>query len=168
MAEAKQGVTHQEGPLEAPLPGGERGWGEGGWRGRSNADHTARARELRRQRTEAEDRLWHHVRAGRLGGYKFRTQAKIGPYYADFVCPKAKLIIELDGGQHGEDRHQRYDAERTLFLEANGYRVLRFWNSDVLSNTEGVLTAILSALSGDHPLPNPSPLQGEGLKKGEG
>jgi very-short-patch-repair endonuclease len=147
MAEAEPGVREREEPPAAPLPGGERGWGEGGWRDRSDAEHTARARQLRRQRTVAEDRLWQRVRAGRLDGHKFRTQVKIGPYYADFVCPNARLIVELDGSQHGEERQRRYDADRTRYLEANGYRVLRFWNNEVLENVEGVLMAILDTVS---------------------
>jgi very-short-patch-repair endonuclease len=168
MAEAEPGVSQGQDPRPiAPLPGRERGWGEGGLRFRSTPEQTARARALRRQRTEAEDRLWHHVRAGRLGGYKFRTQVRVGGFYLDLVCPARRLVVEIDGGQHGEARQAQYDAERTRYLEANGYRVLRFWNNDVLGNTEGVLTAILSALSGDHPIPNPSPFKGEGQEKGK-
>jgi very-short-patch-repair endonuclease len=98
------------------------------------------ARRLRRDRTEAESRLWYHLRNRQLEGAKFRFQAPIGPYVADFLCVEAKLIIELDGGQHSVQVEK--DAVRTLALEAAGYRVIRFWNNDVLSNTTGVLDAI--------------------------
>ncbi len=107
--------------------------------------------------------LWRHLRGKRLGGWKFRQQTPIGPYIADFCCPMARLIIELDGSQHGQQG--RYDAERTRYLEAEGYRVMRFWNSDVDANPAGVLGAIAAAL--EAPLPArsarlPSPLEGEG------
>ena len=108
------------------------------------------------------------MRAGRLGGFKFRTQVRLGAYYADFVCPARRLIVEVDGSQHGSTHGLTYDAARTRYLEDQGYRVLRFWNNEVLQNIDGVLVVILRALSGDHPLPKPSPFQGEGLNKGEG
>jgi very-short-patch-repair endonuclease len=173
MAEAEPGVSEYGNTL--PLPGGERATragrperGEGGVRYRTTAARTARARKLRRERTEAEEALWQRVRAGRLLGYKFRTQAPIGRYHPDFCCPAAKLIVELDGSQHAESDAITYDAERTAFLESQGYRVLRFWNNDVLTDMDAVVSAILRALSGDLPLPaqalpeSPSPLQGEG------
>ena len=173
MAEAESGVSEHGNNL--PLPGGERATridrserGEGGRRYRSNSAQTDRARKLRRDRTEAEEALWQRVRAGRLLGYKFRTQVPIGPYHPDFCCPSAKLIVELDGSQHAAPNAMSYDAARTAFLEAQGYRVLRFWNNDVLADMDTVLSAILGALSRDHPLPaqalpeSPSPLQGEG------
>jgi very-short-patch-repair endonuclease len=168
MAEAESGVSN-------PLPGGERATqrasaerGEGGRRFRDKPGQIDRGRELRRERTEAEEKLWERLRARRFFNTKWRTQTPIGRYHPDFCCPAAKLIVELDGGQHAETRRATYDAERTAFLEASGYRVLRFWNADILSNMEGVLSAILGALSGHHPLPaqatpeSPSPLKGEG------
>ncbi|WP_046349357.1 endonuclease domain-containing protein [Sphingomonas changbaiensis] len=103
-----------------------------------------RARELRRNRTEAEDKLWYGLRE-RLPAYKWRFQVPFHPYYADFACLKAKLIIEVDGGQHDEARAR--DARRTRFLEAKGFRALRFWNNDVLENLDGVLEAISISLS---------------------
>ena len=103
----------------------------------------SRARALRRNRTEAEDRLWYALRE-RLPAWKWRFQVPFQPYYADFACLKAKLIIEVDGGQHDEQRTQ--DERRTRHLQAQGYQVLRFWNNDVLSNIDGVLEAISLSL----------------------
>jgi very-short-patch-repair endonuclease len=98
------------------------------------------AKQLRRNMTAEERTLWQMVKAKRLSGAKFRRQVPIGPYVADFVCVAAKLIVELDGSQHGE-RVER-DAERTRHLEARGYRVLRFWNNEITSNLEGVIRSI--------------------------
>ena len=118
------------------------------------------ARRLRREMTDAERRLWAHLRNNGLGSHKIRRQHQIGPYVADFCCERQKLIIEVDGGQHAE--RVKADERRTAFLADKGYRVIRFWNSDVLSNTDGVLEAILSALDSSlNPSPQPSP-KGEG------
>ena len=103
-----------------------------------------KARDLRNAGTNAERRLWQHLRLKQLGGCKFRRQAPVVGYIADFVCPEMKLIVELDGGQHVE--RADYDARRTRVLEAEGYRVLRYWNDDVLLRTTGVLEDILRAL----------------------
>ena len=100
------------------------------------------ARKLRRNQTEAEKRLWWHLRGRQLEGAKFVRQFPIGPHVADFACRKAHLAIELDGGQHSEV----VDAPRTTVIEAFGYRIIRFWNHDVLMNTEGVLEAIRQEL----------------------
>lgn len=104
----------------------------------------ATARNLRRKMTEAERKLWHALRDRRLAGHKFRRQHPIGPYVADFYCEYERLIIEVDGGQHATEK--RTDIERTEWLKARGYRVIRFWNSEVLTNLEGVQTVILEAL----------------------
>ena len=104
------------------------------------------ARALRANQTEAETRLWGLLRDRRLAGVKFRRQVPIGPYIADFVCLAAKLIVEVDGGQHGEDAAA--DAARTVWLEGQGFRVLRFWNNDALANSDGVLEEILAAVQG--------------------
>jgi very-short-patch-repair endonuclease len=109
--------------------------------------HRNNARRLRRDMTDAERKLWETVRAGRLPGLSFRRQVPIGRYIADFFCPEHKLILEVDGGQHAEMAAAGRDAERTAWLEANGYRVLRFWNHEVLENPEGVVTTILAAAS---------------------
>ena len=97
------------------------------------------AQELRKNPTDAERRLWRHLRRKGLNGLRFRRQAPIGPYIADFYCAAQSLVIEVDGGQHGASA----DAARDTWLALHGYRVLRFWNNDVLSNTEAVLAAIL-------------------------
>lgn len=96
------------------------------------------ARRLRQRRTDAEHRLWFYLRNRRFEGEKFVFQLQIGRYVADFACRSARLAIELDGGQHSADR----DKARTEAIQRFGYRVIRFWNNDVLANTEGVLTAI--------------------------
>jgi len=103
-----------------------------------------RARDLRRLSTDAEKRLWAGLRNRRLDGWKFRRQTWFGPVVVDFVCIEASLVIEADGGHHAEA--MVYDAHRSAFLAKEGFRVLRFWNGDVLTNTDGVLSAILGAL----------------------
>jgi very-short-patch-repair endonuclease len=91
-----------------------------------------RAQELRRNTTDAEKRLWRQLRRLDLDGSHFRRQVPIGPYIADFACMAARLLIEIDGSQHAEDRNKAHDDARTCWLEKEGYRVLRFWNSDVV------------------------------------
>ena len=108
--------------------------------------------------SSSEKRLWCFLKAKRLGGHKFRRQHSIHPFIVDFICLKRKLIIELDGGQHAT-QHQ-YDERRTLFLQAKGYKVLRFWNNVVLKETRAVLNTILTALNqqnGKTSSPQPSP-----------
>jgi very-short-patch-repair endonuclease len=106
-----------------------------------------RARRMRAEDTDAEARLWGALRAHRLGGWKWRRQAPKGPYIIDFLCDQAGLVVEVDGGQHAEQR--AYDARRTAYLRRCGLRVLRFWNSEVLTNRHGVCLTILDALGGD-------------------
>ena len=110
---------------------------------------TEKARTLRSTETDAEHRFWNMVRNRSLGGHKFVRQYAIGPYFADFVCRDAMLIVEIDGGQHSESMR---DELRTKALNALGYSVLRFWNNEVLENLEGVADALLATLEG-----NPSP-----------
>jgi very-short-patch-repair endonuclease len=105
---------------------------------------TAIARALRTASTDAERRLWYHLRGRRLEGLKFRRQLAIGPYVADFACIERGLVIELDGGQHAD--RVAADAERTRFLNGQGFRVVRFWNDEVLRETDAVLEAIVGAL----------------------
>jgi len=123
-----------------------------------------RERTLRRRRTEAEHALWQHERDRRLLDRKFRRQHRIGRFVADFVCLEAGLIIELDGSQH-LDREPR-DAARTRWLETQGYRVIRFWNDDVLLRIDDALTAIATALAAPR-LPSGPPLPARGKGEGE-
>jgi len=131
------------------------------------------ARRLRRESTDAERRLWRHLRGRRFAGFKFRRQHPVGRYVADFACPAFGLVVELDGGQHALS-HEK-DMRRDREMCRHGFRVLRFWDNDVLARTSAVLSAIHDALVSS-PLPSPqrgegeesipSPLMGEG--KGEG
>ncbi len=102
------------------------------------------ARELRKNPTNSETRLWWHLRSKQLGGFRFRRQQAMGPYIVDFFCPEARLVVEVDGGQHAWNEAE--DAARTDWLERRGYRVLRFWNNAVIENIDGVVLAILEAL----------------------
>ncbi|MGH7089098.1 MAG: endonuclease domain-containing protein [Stellaceae bacterium] len=104
------------------------------------------AREMRRNPTDAERALWARLRHKQLDGLRFRRQQPMVPYIVDFFCPECALIIEIDGGQHAMPEAQ--DAARTRWLEARGYRVLRFWNNEVLENIEGVLETIRKAARG--------------------
>ena len=103
-----------------------------------------RARELRRRMTQAERLLWRHLRARRFFGYKFRRQVPIGPFIVDLVCMDARLVIEVDGGQHA-CRHLQ-DEARDAFLAREGFRTVRFWNNEVLGNVEGVLAHLGAVL----------------------
>lgn len=123
---------------------------------RQISPHAAR---LRRDTTDAERMLWSILRNRQLDGFKFRRQATIDPFVVDFLCVEAALAVELDGGQHDEDR----DRRRTVYLEARGLHILRFWNHDVVENIEGVADAIRSALSKKKTLTQPFP-----AKAGEG
>jgi len=110
-----------------------------------------RARQLRKNLTEAEKKLWSLLRQKQFDGHRFRRQTSIGPYIVDFFCPAAKLIIEVDGGQHAINAEA--DKARTQWLEAHGYRVLRFWNNEILTNSDGVLARLHHAFtetSDDH------------------
>ena len=113
------------------------------------------AKTLRSKQTEAEQRLWYHLRAHRFLGLKFKRQKPMGRYIVDFVCLEQRLIIEIDGGQHSEQVH--YDQRRDAWLRSQGYTVLRFWNNDVMQQLEGVLEQIRLTLS-----PAPLPQVGEG------
>ena len=101
---------------------------------------TRRAKSLRGNQTDAEWRLWQALRRRRFAGYKFRRQHPLGNYIVDFVCYEKKLIVEADGGQHAEQT--QYDSDRTRWLESQGFKVLRFWNNEILANTESVLEVI--------------------------
>jgi very-short-patch-repair endonuclease len=103
------------------------------------------ARRLRADQTDAERVLWNRVRNRQIDGHKFARQVPIGRYICDFVCRKKQIVIEVDGGQHADSAE---DAVRDRYLSAEGYRVLRFWNNDVLGNLEGVLITIQAELRG--------------------
>jgi crossover junction endodeoxyribonuclease RuvC len=117
------------------------------------------ARTLRRDATEAERRVWHLLRSCQIGA-KFRRQQPIEGYIVDFVSFEHRLVIELDGGQHANP--SRYEEQRTRCLEANGFRILRFWNDDVMENEEGVFERIMMALRPTAPARSPSHARGVG------
>ena len=123
---------------------------------------TLRARDLRNQATDAERALWRRLKGSQLG-LKFSRQIPIGPYICDFVCRSHHLIVELDGSQHHDQAG--YDADRTAKLESLGYRVIRFWNSEVSGNVAGVLEAILNVAH--HGERYPTPLAPSRMREGE-
>ena len=149
--------------LPPPLAG--EGWGEGfsamglpmvdpehpDWK--VSPKLRANARALRRDSTDAERILWSELRAGRLNGASFRRQVPIENYIADFICHAAKLVIELDGGQHFSDEGERADARRSVAIEARGFKVLRFSNLDVMNNRGGVLETIATTVAERAPTP---------------
>jgi len=114
---------------------------------------------LRKNPTDAEKRLWSCLRRRQIAGIRFRRQVSIDPYVVDFASHEAKLVIEVDGGQH--DHGSAKERARTHRIEEDGFRVVRFWNSEVLGNIEGVVLSIEAELSADPP-PQPSPTRGEG------
>ena len=116
------------------------------------------SRRLRREMTDAERKLWQHLRGRQLDGFKFRRQHPVPPYIADFCCVERKLIVELDGSQHNEHK----DAARTRFLESLSWKVIRFWDNEALLQTEAVVEAIWNALGNRTLTPTPLPV-GEGL-----
>ena len=117
-----------------------------------------RARDLRASSTDAERKLWNCLRSGQLNGLKFRRQHPVPPYTVDFFCSAVKLIVELDGSQHTEES----DKARTHYLQSKGFVVLRFWDNEVLTQTEAVVEAIFNAASPSPLTPTPLP-SGEGL-----
>ncbi|MDD2915662.1 MAG: endonuclease domain-containing protein [Gallionella sp.] len=128
------------------------------------------AKALRSNLTDAEQKLWYHLRAHRFMGRKFKRQKPMGRYVVDFVCLEEKLIIELDGGQHSES--VEYDQVRDSWLRSEGYTVLRFWNNELLNEMEGVLERIMFAvdagsqtLSNETLSPSPSPVNGRGERE---
>ena len=130
---------------------------------RMKATTKRNSRSLRREMTDAEKLLWRHLRLNQFAGYKFRRQHPIGHFIVDFVCLEAVLILEVDGGQHAENSDN--DDIRTRWLEEKGFRVMRFWNNEVLNNIEGVKLVIWNFLSGIQPPSQPSTCQGEGVEQ---
>ena len=122
------------------------------------------SRELRQNSTDVEKILWYYLRNNQLNGYKFRRQEAIDKYIVDFVCFEKKLIVELDGGQHNENDNITKDNQRTKFLENNNFKILRFWNNEIIENIENVLNKIYETLEN---ISAPSPLVGEGRVRGE-
>ncbi|HEV7313753.1 MAG TPA: endonuclease domain-containing protein [Sphingopyxis sp.] len=120
---------------------------------------TRRARRLRNEMTEAERKIWTLLRTA-FPDWRFRRQVPIRQYIADFACHRARIVIEIDGGQHNE----KTDATRTATIENDGYRVVRFWNNDVLANIDGVATLLTKALNETSPPPNPPPSRGRALE----
>jgi very-short-patch-repair endonuclease len=129
---------------------------------------TIRARALRARMTDAERKLWFALRDRRFANFKFRRQVPVGPFIADFLCYPARVVVEVDGGQHADSTT---DRRRDRWFAANNFLVLRFWNNDVLSNLEGVLTSILQTVLEQTPHPDrasrgrPSPARGEGRER---
>ena len=122
------------------------GEGEGERNIKKNQKQISFARELRQKQTDSEKALWQKLRDKQFEGIKFRRQQPVGPYIVDFISPKEKIIIEIDGGQHNEKEIQKKDEERTVWLEKEGYLILRFWNNEVLFNPGGVLERIREAI----------------------
>ncbi len=116
---------------------------------------TILAKNLRKNSTATELKLWKYLRAKRLNSIKFKRQQPIGRYIVDFVCFERKIIIELDGGQHAQPEHMQKDIERDNYFAKQGYRVLRFWDNELFTNTRDVLETILDKCN--HPLPDPLP-----------
>jgi very-short-patch-repair endonuclease len=125
-----------------------------------------KARQLRKSLTPQEVKVWNHLRSWRKRGYHFRRQAPRQGYILDFVCLKHGIVVEIDGGQHNADAHALSDAKRDETLSRGGFRVLRFWNSDVDRNLDGVLQTIDAALTGT--LPHPAAFGGHPPPAGEG
>ena len=145
---------HRLGGTSAPVPSPARGRGLGRGQALNNA------KGLRTNQTEAEQRLWYHLRAHRFMGMKFKRQKPMGGYIVDFVCMERRLIIELDGGQH-QTEQAAYDQQRDAWLRGEGYTVLRFWNNDVMQQLDGVLEQIRNVLALS---PAPLPQAGEGSR----
>ena len=150
----------QERDMESPLPLRE------GVRGRG----TLRARALRKQSTEAEKKLWQKLRRKQFHGLRFRRQYPLGPYFGDFVCLPARLVVEVDGATHAERDQAQHDERRTQWPASQNFRVLRFWNSDIFENIDGVVERIDAVMRENplvlemrnHPLPLTPLPQGEG------
>ncbi len=137
----KAGATPHPSASQPPSPAG----GEGDTRQPLREALRGRSRTMRTDPTEAERRLWHLLRDRRFSGFKFRRQVQIGRYIVDFVCPAKRLIVEADGGQHAESAH---DAERDAWLTAQGFRIRRFWNADILIRPEEVRDTLWHDLDG--------------------
>ena len=139
----KPGITHSKGPGSNPLPWREGMKGRGKNKDRMTSRLTNLAKTLRKRSTDAELILWQRIKARRLEGIKFRRQQPIEDFIVDFLSFENRIIIELDGGQHVEDRQK--DRERDKLLTKAGFKVLRFWNNEIFENLDGVLERIQQA-----------------------
>jgi very-short-patch-repair endonuclease len=136
---------------------------------------TAISRQFRANGSDAERKLWHALRRKQINGLRFRRQFPLGPYFADFVCLPVRLVIEVDGSQHGEAEQAAHDARRTAWLERHGFRVLRFWADQVMTDLPSILDGIEIALrqplprkdGRDTPIPSPPPTRAGGKKKAD-
>ncbi len=126
---------------------GEDRWGSKASRFSRTPERTSAARRLRRDSTMAERKLWYFLQRNQMEGVSFRRQHSLGSYFVDFYCASLRLAIEVDGGQHGTGRVAARDKRRTLWLRARGVTVLRFWNNEVLQNTEGVWEEIARSVA---------------------
>ena len=157
---------NRQGGLVLPSPA-KRGEGSGvGVLAMTTDRRVVHARRLRRQVTSAERKLWWHLRRLAIGHSHFRRQAPVGPYFADFACHEVKLIIEIDGDTHTGANAVASDERRTAYLQSHGYRVLRFWNHQVMSEMEGVLTVIQATIDEKSPPPLTPPHRSRGLAGG--
>ncbi len=120
------------------------------------------AKTLRKNQTEVEKLLWSKIRNRQIEGMKFRRQVPLNGYIVDFICYEKKIIIELDGGHHNNVYRKEYDKLRTKILKSKGFKVLRFWNSEILSNMDGTLNFIRSEVVNEKTSSRPSPIKGEG------
>jgi very-short-patch-repair endonuclease len=110
-----------------------------------------RARSLRKDMSESEWMLWRELRKRQVGGHRFRRQHPIGPYIVDFVCLEQRFVVEIDGGHHNEPEQAKHDERRTRWLEQEGYRLFRVWNTEVFDNLDGVVETIWAELAGLRP-----------------
>ena len=148
-------MLRKQNPTTSSLPSTACGRGAGG----EGASLLERAKSLRTHQTDAELRLWFHLRAHRFMGKKFKRQKPVGHYIVDFICFDPKLIVEIDGGQHAEQ--VEYDRRRDAYLHSEGFTVLRFWNNQVLCETDTVLESIRQAITTLSPGPSPASGRGE-------
>jgi very-short-patch-repair endonuclease len=123
---------------------------------RTDSQARARAKALRAELTDAERILWSRLKGRQVQGQHFRVQHPIGPYIADFVCVRERLLVEVDGATHSSEAERAHDERRRVFLESRGWTILRFWNSDVYDNLDGVLRSISDCLPPRGRMPPPS------------